>query len=125
MFWDLLRIRYGWAISRLPKKCSSGESFDLNHALSCKKGGFITIRHIHIQNITTASLMKEVCHDVRVEPLLQKLIGEITLNFKKLAMKLCHFLLKNYDKLCKIEEKVCQNYATEAFAGLTNTILSR
>ena len=30
-----------------------------------------------------------------------------TLNFKKLAMKLCHFLLKNYDKLCKIEEKLC------------------
>ena len=27
------------------------------------------------------------------------------LNFKKLAMKLCHFLLNNYDKLCKIEEK--------------------
>ena len=82
MFWDLLRIRYGWAISRLPEKCSCGVSFDLNHALSCKKGGFITIRHNHIRNIT-ASLMKEVCHDVRVEALLQKLTGEI--NVEKTA----------------------------------------
>ena len=51
LFWDLLRIRYGWAISRLPEKCSCGVSFDLNHALSRKKGGFITIQHNHIRSL--------------------------------------------------------------------------
>ena len=35
LFWDLLRIRYGWAISRLPEKCSCGASFDLGR--ECRK----------------------------------------------------------------------------------------
>ena len=49
--------------------------FDLTHALSCKKGGFVSLRHNYIRNIT-ASLLTEVCEDVQVEPLLQQLTGE-------------------------------------------------
>ena len=49
--------------------------FDLIHALSCKKGRFVSFRHNYIRNIT-ASLLTEVCKDVRVEPLLQQLTGE-------------------------------------------------
>ena len=36
-------------------------------ALSCKKRGFVSLRHNHIRNITSI-LLKEVCKDVRVEP---------------------------------------------------------
>jgi len=43
--------------------------------LSYKKGGFVTIRHNQIQNIT-ASLLKEVCKDVNTEPSLLQLSGE-------------------------------------------------
>ena len=74
-FWDLIRLRYGWELSRLPDNCECGSKFTTTHALSCKKGGFISIRHNQIRNIT-ASLLKEVCRDVRVEPTLQPLSGE-------------------------------------------------
>ena len=74
-FWDLVKIRYGWPLSRLPNMCSCGAKYDLQHSLSCKKGGFVTSRHNHLRNIT-ANLIDEVCHDVRVQPPLQVLTGE-------------------------------------------------
>ena len=75
LFWDLIRIRYGWILTRLPTTCECGAKFDIQHALSCKKGGFVSLRHNHVRNIT-AALLKEVCKDVRVEPQLQQLTGE-------------------------------------------------
>ena len=74
-FWDLVNIRYGWPLSRTPRTCACGSNFNIEHALTCKKGGFITLRHNRLRNIT-ASLLKELCHDVRFEPTLQKLTGE-------------------------------------------------
>ena len=74
-FWDLINIRYGWPLSRTPATCACGSHFNIQHALSCKKGGFITLRHNRLRNIT-ANLLKEVCHDVRIEPTLQRLTGE-------------------------------------------------
>ena len=49
--------------------------FNLNHALNCKKGGFVIIRHDEIRNFN-ADLLKKVCYDVQVEPQLQPLNGE-------------------------------------------------
>ena len=45
------------------------------HALSCKKGGFISLRHNQIRDLT-ANLLKTICHDVLIEPTLQQLTGE-------------------------------------------------
>ena len=42
----------------------------MEHALSCAKGGFPTIRHNEIRDLTT-SLLTEVCTEVCVEPDLQ------------------------------------------------------
>ena len=74
-FWYLVNIRYGWLLSRTPRTCTCGNNFNIKHALTCKKGGFITLRHNRLRNITT-SLLTEVCHDVCIEPTLQKLTGE-------------------------------------------------
>ena len=74
-FWDLIRLRYGWELTRTPENCECGAQFNLQHALSCMKGGFISIRHNRIRDIT-ANLLKEVCKDVRLEPRLQPLTGE-------------------------------------------------
>ena len=70
-----MRIRYGYQLTRLPEKCVCGAHFDLQHALSCKKGGFVTLRHNMIRDVT-ARLLKEVCHDVRVDPRLLPITGE-------------------------------------------------
>ena len=54
----------------MPPTCECGKSFTVEHALSCARGGFPSIRHNEIRDIT-ASLITEVCHDVSVEPHLQ------------------------------------------------------
>ena len=47
----------------------------VDHALSCPKGGFLSIRHNEVRDLT-ADLLTEVCHDVEVEPHLQPLNTE-------------------------------------------------
>ena len=42
-FYGSLRLRYNWPIPGLPTMCPCGEKFNVQHALSCKKGGFITL----------------------------------------------------------------------------------
>ena len=66
-FVDALALRYGWPIDGLPQLCTCGNNFDPNHAMNCKTGGFICIRHDEIRDLT-AQMLSEVCHDVRVEP---------------------------------------------------------
>jgi len=47
----------------------------VEHAFNCSFGGFPSIRHNELWDIT-ASLLSEVCHNVRTEPPLQPLSGE-------------------------------------------------
>ena len=68
-FWDAVCLRYNWPIERIPNECACGQKFDVSHALSCKLGGFVTLRHNEVRDIT-AELLKDVCTDVRKEPLL-------------------------------------------------------
>ena len=74
-FWDLLSIRYGWRLKRIPSHYACGNTINLRHDLQCPKGGFATLRHNHIRN-TTANLLPEVCEYVRVELQMQSLSGE-------------------------------------------------
>ena len=37
---------------------------DFQHSLSCKMGGFVSLRHNHLRNIT-ANIIDQVRHDVR------------------------------------------------------------
>ena len=74
-FWDAIRIRYNWPLDRLPSTCACRSQFNLAHALSCKKGGFVSLRHNEIRDITS-KLLEEVCIEVRKEPLLNELNNE-------------------------------------------------
>ena len=42
--------------------CTCGMSFSVDHAMMCNLGGFPTIRHNEILDLT-ASLLSEVCHN--------------------------------------------------------------
>ena len=74
-FHDAVALRYGWDPARLPQHCSCGTRFSIDLLFSCPKGGFITIRHNEIHDLT-ANLLTEVCYEVQVEPRLQPIFGE-------------------------------------------------
>ena len=43
-FWDATRIRYNLPLQRIPKICSCGSPFDIQHAFNCHKGGMVISR---------------------------------------------------------------------------------
>ena len=69
-FRDVLALRYNRKIKNLQSKCACGQAFDTNHAMNCKKGGFVTIRHNNVRDFE-ANLLKTVRNGVEVEPKLQ------------------------------------------------------
>ena len=75
-FWDSLYIRYNIQLKRLPSNCVCGAAFKIDHALSCPKGGFISLRHNEIRDFT-AEMLSECCKDVAIEPILQEVTGEV------------------------------------------------
>ena len=74
-FRDAIALRYGRLPQHLPASCPCGKPFSVEHALSCPKGGFPTLRHNEIRDLT-ANLLSEVCHNVSTEPHLQPVTGE-------------------------------------------------
>ena len=66
-FKDSVRLRYGWPITNIPAHCVCGRKNDVDHTLTCKHGGHSIFRHDRIKH-TNAEFMKQVCHDVQVEP---------------------------------------------------------
>ena len=68
-FTDAICLRYGWSIEGLPQHCTCGSSFDPNHAMTCKTGGFFCVLHDKVRDVT-AEMLSEICRDVRLEPTL-------------------------------------------------------
>ena len=75
-FRDALAVRYGWSPANAPLNCACGTHFSVEHVLSCPKGGYPSIRHNEIRDLT-AALLLEVCHNVLTEPHLQPMTGEV------------------------------------------------
>ena len=75
LFLDCVRLRYDWKLTNIPSTCSCGSKIDIQQAMSCKKGGFVTIRHNDLCDLT-ANLLTEVCKDVDIEPQLLPVTGE-------------------------------------------------
>ena len=74
-FRDALCLRYGWQPTCLPSQCVCGTKFSIEHALNCPRGGFPSMRHNELRDIT-ADLLTEVCHGVGTEPHLQPVSDE-------------------------------------------------
>ena len=66
-FQDALFLRYRWTIKNCPSYCSCGQGFSIEYLLSCPTGGYPSIKHNEIRDIT-ATLLSEVCDGVAVEP---------------------------------------------------------
>ena len=74
-FRDAIKLRYGWQLPHLPSHCTCGKKFTVAQAFSCPCGGFPSLRHNDIRDIT-ADFLTEVSPNVAVEPTLQPLTGE-------------------------------------------------
>ena len=58
-----------------PKTCTCGQKYSANHALICKLGGYVSLRHNSLID-TFAELMRTVkCKDVQAEPVLLPVDG--------------------------------------------------
>ena len=74
-FLDSIYLRYSWKISKLPTKCPCRSKFYIQDSSSCKNGGFVTIRHIDLRELT-AKILSEACYDTEIESALVPLSGE-------------------------------------------------
>ena len=74
-FWDAKRMRYNVSLERLPTLCVCGDSFNLQHALSCPKEGLVTTSHNELKNLT-AEILGEICKNMVIDPLLTTWTGE-------------------------------------------------
>lgn len=86
-FRDAIALRYGWLTSNLMTNCSCGSTFSVQHALSCPTGGFPTLQHNEVRDLT-ADPMAEACHDVCTEPSLQTITGETLLEHPPSALRM-------------------------------------
>merc|ERR1712062_884816 len=71
-FRDAICLRYGWRIPNTPSFCSCKLKNTHDHTLNCKLGGYVNMRHNNIRDFE-ATLLKEVCQDVKIEPMLMPL----------------------------------------------------
>ena len=71
-----VKLRYEWEIADKPSVCVCGDTFNIDHAMICKRGGFIIQRHNELRDLE-ADMLNIVCNDVEVEPVLQELTGEV------------------------------------------------
>ena len=73
-FIDTIKSRYDWEIKDTPMICACGVQFSVDHARVCQRGGFIIQRHKELRELE-AEVLRMVCNDVEVEPILQELTG--------------------------------------------------
>ena len=74
-FRDALALRYNKSLYSLLSNCPCGQKFNVTHALNCKKGGFVTMRHNNIRDFE-ANLLRIVHNDVEFESQLQQVDNE-------------------------------------------------
>ena len=74
-FRDAIKLRYDWPVDDIPSPCVCGDAFTVDHAMICKRGGFVSQRHNELRDLE-AELLNMVCTDVEIEPVLQDISGE-------------------------------------------------
>ena len=68
-FRDAIALRYDLPVPSLPDVCTCGNEFTPDHAMICKIGGFVSLRHNELRDLT-GKMLKEVCKNVEIEALL-------------------------------------------------------
>ena len=59
----------------MPSVCVCGDHFNVDHAMICKRGGFVIQRNNELRDLE-AEMLRLVCNGVETEPVLQDITGE-------------------------------------------------
>ena len=73
---ELLILQQRLDMNDIPLVCVCGDLFNIDHAMICRRGGFIIQRHDEVRDLE-AEMLNMVCYDVEVEPVLQEITGEM------------------------------------------------
>ena len=74
-FRDPVKLRNDWEVPDAPSVCVCRDIFNMDHAMICKRGGFIIQRHNELGDLE-AELLSMVCNGVKTKPVLQDITGE-------------------------------------------------
>ena len=74
-FRDAVKLRYDWEVPDMPSVCVCGYHFNVDHAMICKRGGFVIQRHNKLRDLE-AEMLRMVCNGVEIGPVLQDITGE-------------------------------------------------
>ena len=66
-FRDALCLRCGLHLKGVAQTCKCGAANDIDHALICKSGGFVIMRHKAVRDVE-ADFLRNVCKERSVEP---------------------------------------------------------
>ena len=72
---DAVKLRYDWDVPDMPSVFVCGDHFNVDHAMICKRGGFVIQHHNELRDLE-AEMLRMVCNGVETEPVLQDITGE-------------------------------------------------
>ena len=70
-----MKLRYDWEVPDTPSVCVFGDHFNVDHAMICKRGGFVIQRHNGLRDLEV-EMLRMVCNGVEIKPVLQDITGE-------------------------------------------------
>ena len=65
-FRDLIHLRYKKTLKGMPSQYPCGHNYDVTHAMKCKNGGFVIMRHNNVRDFEE-NLLKTTFNDVEIE----------------------------------------------------------
>ena len=74
-FRDAVKMRYDWDVPDMPSVFVCGDHFSVDHAMICKRGGFVIQPHNKLRDLE-AEMLRMVCNGVEIELVLQHITGE-------------------------------------------------
>ena len=60
-FRDILKLKYDWEIADKSSICMCGDVLNVDHAMVCRRGGFIIQRHNELRDLE-ADMLSMVCN---------------------------------------------------------------
>ena len=60
-----MKLTYDWDVPDMPSVCVCGNYFNVDHAVICKRGGFVIKRHNELRDLE-AEMLRMVCNGVEL-----------------------------------------------------------